>query len=233
MIDPATGWVEIKDIENKYAYNVANVVETTWLSRYPWPKVMTFDRGTEFMAEFAQMIRKDYGIKKKPTTTRNPQANSIVEYVHQTIGNVLRAFQVHDAELDAEDRWSGILSAIAFGVRSTVHTTLEATPMQLAFGRDSVMNMQHLADWKFVLERKQNLTNKNNERENAKRKPHRHKKGDLVMVKLAQSAKHGTDAFKGPFELLKVCDNGSVKVRQGKVTDSFNLRDLSPSGIFV
>ena len=30
MIDPATGWVEIEDIENKYAYNLANVVETTW-----------------------------------------------------------------------------------------------------------------------------------------------------------------------------------------------------------
>jgi hypothetical protein len=30
----------------------------------------------------------DYGVKKKPITTRNPQANAIVERVHQTIGNI-------------------------------------------------------------------------------------------------------------------------------------------------
>ena len=64
MIDPATGWVEIKDIYNKTAINVANVVETTWLSRYPWPKLITFDKGKEFMAEFSKMIKSDYGIKK-------------------------------------------------------------------------------------------------------------------------------------------------------------------------
>ena len=47
--------------------------------------MMTYDRGKEFMAEFAQMIQKDYGIKKKGITTRNPQANAIVERIHQTL----------------------------------------------------------------------------------------------------------------------------------------------------
>ena len=68
---------------------------------------MTFDRGTEFMEEFAQMIRKDYGIKKKPITSTNPQANAIIECVHQTIGNMLRTFQLYDRDdrddLDLED----------------------------------------------------------------------------------------------------------------------------------
>jgi transposase InsO family protein len=33
------------------------------------------------------MIKEDYGVKAKPITVRNPQANAIVERVHQVIGN--------------------------------------------------------------------------------------------------------------------------------------------------
>jgi transposase InsO family protein len=86
MIDPATGWFEIKDVPGTKRSNVvANIVETTWLGRYPWPQMVTLDRGTEFMAEFSKMMVEDYRVKKKPITKRNPQANAIVERVHQTI----------------------------------------------------------------------------------------------------------------------------------------------------
>ena len=41
------------------------------------------------MAEFARMmVRHDYGIKTNPITTRNPQASSIIEQIHQTISNM-------------------------------------------------------------------------------------------------------------------------------------------------
>jgi hypothetical protein len=38
------------------------------------PSIITYDRGTEFMAEFATMVKHDYGITVKAitTTTRNP-----------------------------------------------------------------------------------------------------------------------------------------------------------------
>jgi hypothetical protein len=36
------------------------------------------------------MIKEDYGVKAKPITVRNPQANAIVEQVHQVIGNFIR-----------------------------------------------------------------------------------------------------------------------------------------------
>jgi hypothetical protein len=88
MIDPATGWFEMREIPNKEAITIANLVEQTWFTRYPWPSQVIFDRGKEFMGEFAKMVQRDYGIKRKPITTRNPQANSIIERVHQTIGNI-------------------------------------------------------------------------------------------------------------------------------------------------
>eukprot|EP00957_Ditylum_brightwellii_P087886 6693141-Ditylum_brightwellii.AAC.1 len=84
------------------------------------------------------MIASDYGVKKKPIIARNPQANSIIERIHQTIGNMVRSFEVYDTTIDEKDPWARILSAVRFATRATVHTTMQATPMHLVFGRDSI-----------------------------------------------------------------------------------------------
>ena len=64
---------------------------------------------------------------------RNPQANAIIEHVHQTIGNIIWTFEVHQAELNKDDPFAGLLSAMMFVVRMTYHTMLQATPSQLVF----------------------------------------------------------------------------------------------------
>ena len=68
MIDPATGWLEIADIETKCADVIVNVTEQTWLTWYPWPEQVTYDHGMEFMAEFSKMIKQDYNANRKPIT---------------------------------------------------------------------------------------------------------------------------------------------------------------------
>jgi transposase InsO family protein len=91
-----------------------------WFTRYPWPSQVVLDRGTEFMAEFTHMLKAKYGITKKAITKRNPQANSIIERVlHQTIGNMICTFSVQST--DDNNPWNGILLAVAFAVRATVH----------------------------------------------------------------------------------------------------------------
>ncbi len=79
MIDPATGWFEMTQIQDKQPATIANVVETTWLTRYPWPTRIVYDRGSEFLVEFAQMVQNDYGMEKIPISKHNPQANAIIE----------------------------------------------------------------------------------------------------------------------------------------------------------
>ena len=66
------------------------------------------------MGEFARMVERDYGITRKPMTTRNPQAKSIIECIHQTIGNMTRSFQIGQLEIDEQDPWSGILATTMF-----------------------------------------------------------------------------------------------------------------------
>ena len=92
---------------------------------------VVLDRGTEFMAEFTEIIQRDYGVTKRLIIAQNLQANGIVERIHQTIGNMLRTFRLHSTELDKEDPWLGILGAVMFATRATIHSTSRAMPAQL------------------------------------------------------------------------------------------------------
>jgi hypothetical protein len=80
-----------------------------------------------------------------------------VERVHQVIGNIIRTFELQDNYLDEDDPWKGVLSATAFSIRSTYHTTLRKTPGQLVFGRDMIFNLEHKANWEYIRQRKQSL----------------------------------------------------------------------------
>ena len=57
------------------------------------------------------MMANDYGILCSPTSIRNPQANAIIERVHQTIGNIIHVIKIEQMDLDNENPWEGILSS--------------------------------------------------------------------------------------------------------------------------
>ena len=226
MIDPATSWFEIKPIATKSADVISNIVEQTWLTRYPWPNEIIIDRGSEFMAEFAEMVQNDYGIKRRPITTRNPQANAIIERIHQTIGNMLRTQDINNQK--PEDTWAGILSAIMFAVRATVHTTLQYSPMQLVFGRDAILNTTFDVDWTAIKHRKQQMIRKNNQYENSKRLRHTYRVGDKVLFQEIQTRKYGKDLWSGPYKIRQVRNNGTVVIKKKSVLDSVNIRLIKP-----
>ena len=64
MIDPATGWFDITSIKTKSAEVIANKLEQTWLSKYPWSTKIILDQGTEFTKEVIEMIEKEYRITR-------------------------------------------------------------------------------------------------------------------------------------------------------------------------
>src|SRR5688572_5235681 len=173
------------------------------------------------------MVSHDYGIKCKPITVRNPQANAIVERIHQVIGDIIRTFDLEANYLDNDNPWRGILAATAFAVRSTYHTTLRKTPGQLVFGCDMIFNIQHVASWEYIRQNKQRLIYKNNKAENAQCTAYLYKEGNLVLLLRRTENKYETP-YKGPFCILKVYDNGTVRLKTGAVEDTVNIRCLMP-----
>jgi hypothetical protein len=234
MIDPATGWFEIVDIPNKRADEVVQLLEFTWLSRYPWPTEVVMDKGSKFMAEVRDTLENQYGIKRKVISTRNPQANAMVERIHQVVGGMLDAQEIKDArDLDATYQWQGILAAIRRAVNASLHSTNKATPSQLVFGRDAILNVSFEANWQYLKERKQKLILHNNQRENSKRIPHTYAVNDMVMIKQGRTRKHGNTKYEGPFRIVQVNDNGTVKLVKdandgGAVYETWNIRNLHP-----
>jgi transposase InsO family protein len=146
--------------------------------------------------DFQKMIKEDYGVKAKLVAVRNPQANAIVERVHQGIGNIIQTFELENNYLDDNDPWKGILSATAFAVRSTFHTMLQNTPGQLVFGRDMILNVKHEANWDYICAQKQNTILKNNKAEISKRIPHTYN-----VIKRGTENKCKTP-YQGPYSLF-------------------------------
>ena len=212
-------------IPNKMAAEIADITEKTWFTRYPLPQRIVSDRGTEFMAEFAKMCHNDYGLKRKPITTRNPQYDEIIKRIHQTIGNIIRTFDV--SNIVNNDLWSGILAATMFAVRATYHTTLQASPMQLVFGRDAILNIKHVADCEHIQQHKQLRINQNNMRENMRRNNHQYKIGDKILVKRKKNSKHELE-FMVPFPITQINDNGTVRFQKGIINDVVNICRIKP-----
>jgi hypothetical protein len=69
-----------------------------------------------------------YGIRRKPTTIKNPQANAILECVHQVFGQILRTAEIDMADSVTPNDIDVFLGNAAWAICSTYHTVLKASP---------------------------------------------------------------------------------------------------------
>ena len=134
------------------------------------------------------MYQNDYGLKRKPIRTKNHQSNAIIKQIYKTIRNIIRTFDV--SNIINNNPWSGILSTTMFDVRTTYHTTLQASSMQLVFRRYDIWNIKHVADWEHIWQRKYLRNNHNNKRENMHRNTHQYKVDGKILVKRTKNSKH-------------------------------------------
>ena len=100
---------------------------------------------------------------KKKSNEYNPQSNGIIERAKQVLGDILRTFELEERELNEDDPWTEFLLSAGYAIRNTYHTSLEATPAQLVFGRDMLLPIKINANWCRIRQRRQNEINKNNQ----------------------------------------------------------------------
>ena len=141
---------------------------------------------------------------------------------------MLRTFELEKQELDENDPWSTFLSATAFAIRSTYHTVLDATPGQIVFGRDMVLPIRFKADWAAIIKRKQQQIAKDNARENNRRIRHTYKVGDKVLLTKPGILPKMSTPREGPYKIIRVFTNGTVRIQRGVVASRVNIRRLTP-----
>jgi hypothetical protein len=178
-------------------------------------------------AELANTL-DSYGIKRFPTTIKNPAAN-MVERVHQTlVGNLLRVYELEEYELPRGDPWSNILASAAWAIRSTFHTTLGATPGQFVYGKDMLLELSFKANWKNIKERRMAHIEDSNQRKNAKRISHTYRVGDLVSKDRNQLQPKLHRPHDGLYTIDKVYTNGTLKIRKGIMSEKVSTCRINP-----
>ena len=108
---------------------------------------------------------------------------------------------------------NGILQAVAWGLRSTFHTALQASPGQLVFGRDVIVNATYMANWQAIKEWKQKSTLYDNVREKNSRLSHDYQPGQFVYVKNKDIKRKLNLDKEGQFEIVSIHANGTITIR--------------------
>jgi hypothetical protein len=83
----------------------------------------------------------------KPTMVKNPQANGILERVHQVLGQMLCTAELDMANSVTPNDVDVFLDNAAWAICSTYHTVLKASPSAAILGRDMLFNIPFVADW--------------------------------------------------------------------------------------
>ncbi len=243
MIDPVTGWFEIvevpnyivEDVENKTtretvdktSARISRLFDQVWLSRYPRPRRVIFDNGSEFKKDFVPLL-KDWSIKPKATTIKNPQSNSPVERIHQVIHHMFTTKNLSEQTFDYIDPFGHILASIAWAVQASYNSATDATPAQLVFGRDMLFNLSTLVNWKAIAINKQKSVDKANLRENRNRIDYDYQVGQQVYVIRDGIFRKLEGPKFGPFPITEIFTNGTVRIQRGSVNERINIRRLEP-----
>ena len=230
MIDPAMGWLEIAEMkDSNNSADASRIFNNSWLSRYPYPKRIIYDNGVEFKNDFKPLL-KTYGIKPKRIKVKNPQANAVLDRVHQIVGDMLCTKDLEVYPFNIEDPWTEILSSVAWAINGSYHKTKEAIPGESVYGRDMIFHDTFKANWQAIHMRKASDTLLNTASENRTRSNHKYKVGDYAFISIEKLSMK----FKAPHEgLYRInnsmqATNSTVKVQRGPVEKTINIRRLIP-----
>jgi hypothetical protein len=169
-----------------------------------------------------------YGIKRKPTTIKNPQANAICECVHQVLGTMMRTSELDMADsVDPADIDTFIDNA-AWAILSTYHTVLKASSGAAIFGQDMLFDIPFVADWKQIGDYRQNQTDRSNKRENNKCVDYDYKVGDKKLIrKDGILCKAESIWKKEPWTITTVHTNGTIRIQCRTKSERINIRRVT------
>jgi hypothetical protein len=123
-----------------------------------------------------------YGVKPKPTSIKIPQANALLEQIHQVVMTMICTSEINMADSVAPSDIYAVLTKASWAIRSTYHMVLKASPGAAIFGRDILFNIPCIADWKKIGDYRQHQTDLNNKRENKKCDDYDYKVGDKILI---------------------------------------------------
>jgi hypothetical protein len=218
----------VEEIFNKTSECIARLVNKTWLSRYPRCCYIIYNNGRQFKLNF-EYLCEIYDIKRKPTTIKNPQANAILERLHQILGQMLRTSELNVAETITPDDIDVFLDNVAWAICSTCHTVLKTSPSAEIFGRNMLFNIPFIADWNKIGDYRQCQTDLDTACINSKQVDYDYKVGDKVLVTQEGILRKAESPYiKEPWTITTVHTNGTIRIQGRTQSERINIRRVIP-----
>jgi hypothetical protein len=218
----------VGEIFDKTSEHIAWLVNKTWLSRYPRCCYNIHNNGSEFKLNF-EYLCDTYDIKHNPTVIKNPQANAILEHLHQVLGQMLRTSELDMAKTTTPDDVDVFLDNVAWGICSTYHIVLKASPGAAIFGHDMLFNIPFVANRNKIGDYRQRQTDLSTARKNSKQVNYDYKVGNTVL--LTQEGilcKAESPYSKEPLTTTTVHTNGTIRIQCRTQSEKLDIRRVIP-----
>ena len=116
---------------------------------------------------------------------KNPQANAVVECLHQTLKTTI-AISLKENPPQSFEEVSSLINrkyaAAQYAILATIHSTNKISPGEMAFGRHMLYPFSCQIDWNQILLKQQAIIDKANIKENSKRRFFDYKVNDLILI---------------------------------------------------
>jgi transposase InsO family protein len=127
-IDHFTKYIEARALEDADAQSIAVFIHDDIICRHGVPRILTSDRGTEFVNELIHALTKTYRIHHIKTTAYHPEGNGQTERANRTIKDIL-------AKITRKaGHWDHYLNTALSATRYTRSESTHFSPFELLHG---------------------------------------------------------------------------------------------------
>jgi hypothetical protein len=147
---------------------------------------------------------------------KNPQANAILECLHQVLAQMLPTDELDMAETVTPDDVDVFLYNTAWAICSTYHTVLKASPGVAKCGRDIPFDITFIADWNKIGDYRQCQNDLNMACKNSKQVDYDFKVGDKVLLtEEGILCKAESPYSKKPWTIITIHTNRTIRIQCG------------------
>nr|XP_009624634.1 uncharacterized protein LOC104115664 [Nicotiana tomentosiformis] len=133
VIDYFTKWVEAVTFKSATKKKVVDFVHSNIICQFGIPKVIITDNGANLNNHLMKEACEQFKIMYWNSTPYRPKANGVVEAANKNIKKILRKM------VQGSRQWHEKLHFALLGYRTTVLTSVGATPYLLVYGTEAVI----------------------------------------------------------------------------------------------
>ena len=140
----------------------------------------------------------------------------------------MRTSSLDMQETCTPDMIDDLIANVGWAIRYTHHTVLDSTPGAAIFNRDMLFDIPYIADWSEIGKCRQQQVDRSNTIENKKQIDFDYRIGTKVFLINDSIHRKAEDKNIGPYLIIEVFSNGTVRIQRGTINERINISRLSP-----